>query len=93
MKNFKRTAWSDQQVDLLKKFYGDLSIDDLTTMLGKTKSAIYSKVHYLRKRGWTFDKKRDIKVRKTTPPHAMTSIHKDKTKGIPRKAKYYDKLV
>ena len=54
MKNFKRTAWSDQQVDLLKKFYGDLSIDDLTTMLGKTKSAIYSKVHYLRKRGWTF---------------------------------------
>tara|TARA_Y100000361_G_C11132024_1_gene329539 strand:+ start:1049 stop:1198 length:150 start_codon:yes stop_codon:yes gene_type:complete len=46
--------WTDKEVDLLKRFYGELPIDDLAFMLHKTKSAIYSKVHYLRKRGWTF---------------------------------------
>jgi len=47
-------AWRDSQVDTLKKFYGAIPIDELANMLGKSKSAIYSKVHYLRKRGWTF---------------------------------------
>ena len=46
--------WTDRQVDLLKRFYGDLSVEELTIMLEKSQSAIYSKVHYLRKRGWTF---------------------------------------
>ena len=46
--------WTDKQVDLLKRFYGELSVDELCIMLEKTHSAIYSKVHYLRKRGWTF---------------------------------------
>ena len=54
MKNQKRKAWTDHQVDLLKKFYGDIPIADLVQILEKSKSAIYSKVHYLRKRGWTF---------------------------------------
>ena len=46
--------WTDRQVDLLKRFYGEITIDELYIMLEKSKSAIYSKVHYLRKRGWTF---------------------------------------
>ncbi len=33
-----------------------------------------------------------IKSRKETPSHASTQMHKDKTKVIPRKRKYYDKL-
>ena len=33
-----------------------------------------------------------IKSRKETPSHASTQVHKDKTKVIPRKEKYYDKL-
>tara|TARA_R100001244_G_C5151748_1_gene129740 strand:+ start:366 stop:530 length:165 start_codon:yes stop_codon:yes gene_type:complete len=53
MKNIIK-AWKDSQVDLLKKFYGAMPIDELADMLGKTKSSVYSKVHYLRKRGWTF---------------------------------------
>lgn len=54
MKNQKRTAWTDREVDLLKKYYGNISIGEMCIILEKTKSAIYSKVHYLRKRGWTF---------------------------------------
>jgi len=46
--------WTNKQQDLLKRFYGQLSVDELTIMLEKSPSAIYSKVHYLRKRGWTF---------------------------------------
>jgi len=30
----------------------------------------------------------DVSVRKTTPSHGITKIHKDKTKIIPRKLKY-----
>ena len=40
-----------------------------------------------------FGKKKPlIKSRKETPSHASTQVHKDKTKVIPRKDKYYDKL-
>jgi len=46
--------WTQRQQDLLKRFYGEITIDELCAMLEKTPSAIYSKVHYLRKRGWTF---------------------------------------
>ena len=46
--------WTNKQQDMLKTFYGQLTIKELAIMLEKTPSAIYSKVHYLRKRGWTF---------------------------------------
>ena len=52
--------WTDRQVDLLKRYYGELSVDDMCIMLEKSKSAIYSEVHYLRKRGWTFKWKSSI---------------------------------
>ena len=35
-------------------------------------------------------KKPEIKVRKESPSHASTQVHKDKTKVIPRKSKYKD---
>ena len=46
--------WTVRQHGLLKRFYGEVTIEELSTMLEKSKSAIYSKVHYLRKRGWSF---------------------------------------
>ena len=46
--------WTNKQQDLLKQFYGKLSIEEMCAMLEKTPSAVYSKVHYLRKRGWSF---------------------------------------
>ena len=84
----KNNKWTDEQVRELKKLYDRYSAADCAKHFGKSESAVRSKVHYLRKRGWTFDTKRDIKVRKTTPAHGMTSIHTDKTKIIPRKSKY-----
>ena len=49
-----KNKWTSKQQDLLKRFYGQLTIEELCLMLEKTQSSIYSKVHYLRKRGWTF---------------------------------------
>jgi len=46
--------WTVRQHGLLKRFYGEITIEELSVMLEKSKSAIYSKVHYLRKRGWSF---------------------------------------
>ena len=61
----KNNKWTDEQVLELKKLYGRYSAADCAKHFGKSESAVRSKVHYLRKRGWTFDTKRDIKVRKT----------------------------
>ena len=49
-----KNKWTDREVDLLKKYYGDISIGEMCVILEKSKSAIYSKVHYLRKSGWSF---------------------------------------
>ena len=38
----------------------------------------------------TLPERHKIKVRKITPPHSVTRVEKDKTKTLPRKAKYKD---
>lgn len=38
----------------------------------------------------TLPPKHEIKVRKVTPSHSVTRVEKDKTKTLPRKAKYKD---
>ena len=53
----KTNRWTDKQVKQLKTHYGHMELMDIAHMLGKTPSAVTSKVHYLRKRGWTFDSK------------------------------------
>ena len=50
--------WTDSEVRLLKKEYGKVNTSVLAVRLNKTPTAIYSKVQYLRKRGWTFDSTR-----------------------------------
>ena len=47
--------WTDKQVRELKKLYGKHSAAELAIHFNKSPSAITSKVHYLRKRGWSFD--------------------------------------
>ena len=83
----KINKWTDKQVKMLRKFYGSMPVNSLANMLGKTPSAVTSKVHYLRARGWTFNRKTDIKVRKVTPPHSITHVHRDKTKYNRKDAK------
>ena len=51
----KTNRWTDKQVKMLKKFYGEMELQDISHMVGKTPSAVTSKVHYLRKRGFTFN--------------------------------------
>ena len=55
MKKYKSKAWTNRKVDLLKRYYGVISIQELSKMIEHTESAIRSKVHSLRKRGRTFD--------------------------------------
>ena len=50
--------WTDKQVRLLKRDYGTVRMAELEVMTGKSASAIRSKVHYLRNRGFTFDSTR-----------------------------------
>ena len=50
--------WSESDIRLLKKEYGKVSTTALAVRLNKTPTAVYSKVQYLRKRGWTFDSTR-----------------------------------
>ena len=54
----KNNKWTDKQVRELKKLYGNHSTEQLAKHFNKSPSAITSKVHYLRKRGWSFDSTR-----------------------------------
>ena len=47
--------WTDAELRQLKKYYGTISNIELAARLNKSPSAITSKVHYMRRRGWTFD--------------------------------------
>jgi biotin operon repressor len=47
--------WTDKELRLLKASYGKVPNSKLAAILGKTPTALASKVHYLRKRGWTFN--------------------------------------
>lgn len=48
-----------EERQFLKKHYNVLSIEQLEIELKRKKSAIYSQVAYLRKRGWTFESSGD----------------------------------
>ena len=53
-----KSKWTDSDIRLLKELYGEKSVEEIASQLGKSTSAIYSKVHYLRKRGWSFNSTR-----------------------------------
>jgi hypothetical protein len=55
MEKSLKNRWTDQQIAQLQRFYGELTIEELSTMVKHTPSAIRSKVYYLRKRGYSFD--------------------------------------
>jgi hypothetical protein len=48
--------WTDKERNLLKEFYYAVTPEELELLLpGRTRSAIYNQVTYLRTRGWTFN--------------------------------------
>jgi len=55
--NYEKRPWSREERHVLKKHYGIIPLQELLVLLpGRTETSIYSQVHYLRKRGWTFGK-------------------------------------
>ena len=51
--------WTDTERDFLKRHYNDLSTEEIALKLDKTKEQIHSQVYYLRKRGLTFNRRKD----------------------------------
>ena len=51
--------WKDEEKEFLKRHYNTMPIEEIAHKLQKTKEQIYSQVHYLRKRGWTFNRRSD----------------------------------
>ena len=51
--------WTCTERDFLKRHYNDLSTEEIALKLDKTKEQIHSQVYYLRKRGWTFNRRKD----------------------------------
>lgn len=80
--------WTTDEKQFLKRHYNDMSTEDIASKLGRNPSNIASQIYYLRKRGWTFNSRSDIRVRKETPPHASTKVHRDRTKYRRSDAEY-----
>ena len=59
MKLYRKGRWTTKERQLLKDNYNLLTIDELSTKLMRTNSSITSQVNYLRKRGWTFNRRTD----------------------------------
>ena len=59
MKLYKKGRWTTKERQLLKENYNILSLDEISTRLMRTTSSITSQVNYLRKRGWTFNRRTD----------------------------------
>jgi len=50
-----RKTWTDKERQILKDYYGKISLVDLQAKLpNRNPNQIYKQVSYLRKRGWTF---------------------------------------
>ena len=40
-----KSKWTDSDISLLKELYGEKSVEEIALQVGKSTSAIYSKVH------------------------------------------------
>lgn len=59
MKLYRKGRWTDKERQLLKDNYNLLTLEELSTKLMRTNSSITSQVNYLRKRGWSFNRRTD----------------------------------
>jgi len=51
--------WTDKEREYLKRYYNVVHMKDLEEQLNRSSIAIRAQVFYLRKRGWTFKRKKD----------------------------------
>ena len=60
MKLFRKTGrWTTKERQLLKDKYNTIPTEQLSALMGRSLSSITSQVSYLRKRGWTFNRRKD----------------------------------
>lgn len=60
MKLFRKTGrWTTKERQLLKDKYNTIPAEQLSALMGRSLSSITSQVNYLRKRGWTFNRRKD----------------------------------
>ena len=51
--------WTTEERHRLKKYYNTLKEKVVVVISGRSLQSIQQQVHYLRKRGWTFQTRRD----------------------------------
>ena len=51
--------WTDKEVAFLRKAYNNEPIDKIALTLGRSVQSVRNKVHIMRKKGMTFDRKGD----------------------------------
>ena len=57
--NYKKGHWAHSERKYLKDNYNHVPIEEIIAKLNRSPSSITSQVHYLRKRGWTFNRIKD----------------------------------
>ena len=56
----KKQMWKSREVEVLRKHYNEVSMQELLEMLpGRTENSIYKKVQYLRKKGFIITRRKD----------------------------------
>ena len=54
-------TWTDEEIQFMRKAYNNEPIAKIALALGRTEQSIRNKVHILRKKGYTFDRRTDAK--------------------------------
>jgi len=56
----KKQMWKSKEVEVLRKHYNEVSMEQLLEMLpGRTENSIYKKVQYLRRKGFIIKRTRN----------------------------------
>ena len=55
----RRGTWTTKEKQKLKDLYNTIPLAELSTKMARSQGAITSQVNYLRKRGWTFQRRND----------------------------------
>ena len=54
--------WTDKERNYLKENYNITPMSIIVGQLGRPATSIRSQIDYLRKRGWTFNRVRDLEI-------------------------------
>ena len=54
-------TWTDEEIRYLRKHYNNTPMNIIVGQLGRSPQSIRNKVHYMRRKGMTFDRRTDAK--------------------------------